>query len=177
MKKLIVLLTFVFTFFSSFSQSSENLKKYCTIFPDAQLFISNCTYGVANVEMSEYKEDASGEDFTLPVMMIYGFGHADVPLSKVANTMWQLISKQLNGEMGLLTTTKANLIPTRNERREFVLAIMIWDKTKLKWTIMSIPINGIKTIFKGCRWFDLGTNTAINAVFLNIYVYFYKCDF
>jgi hypothetical protein len=162
MKKLIlVILAFVFCY-SSFSQNcSSNLTRYCKIFPSAQLFISNCKYGIANVSMSEYKENTSGEEFTFPVRMIYGFGHADIPLGKVANTMWQLISKQLHGESGLLSTTKANFFPTRNERREFILAILIWDKAKSKWAIMSIPLNGVKTVFKGCRWFDLGTSTAL----------------
>lgn len=159
MKNLIVFMATVVLFIvaqNTFGQYSvNNLQKNCTIYPDAQFILRNASSNMHTqiIEMSEYSESVDGRTLSVEMATLYEWGHANIVLNKVANDIWSLVSKQLHGETGLLSLSKMNFIPTNNEKGQAVLAIFMWDKTKNKWAIMSVPLYRIKVLYKGARMF------------------------
>ena len=156
MKKIFLITALVLSAvnYCSAQNYSDNLSKNCIVYNDAQLIINNASSGyTTDLQMSEYTEDTDGQLLTVEMSAIYEWGHGDIPLSKVANDIWRLVSKQLQGEPGLLNLTTGNFIPTRNERGEAIFAFIVWNRVKGKWAIIVRPLLRIKTLYKGARMF------------------------
>ncbi len=158
MKKIMIVLVAIVSFISNAmaQDCSDDLLKYCSVYNSTKLIIGNSSdEEVKNLEMSEYKKDIDGETFATEISLLYEWNHIDIPLCKVASTIWVLVSKQIHGEKGLLTLSKINFLPTRDEKGRAILAIILWDKSKGKWAILSLPLMDVRTriLRKGSRMF------------------------
>jgi hypothetical protein len=140
-----------------FAQSyASNLRQYCSIDTYAEYLLKNSgTSHSVNLEMTDYSHDVDGITFQTEMAALYQWGHCYVPLDKAANDLWLLVSKQLTGSPGQLSLTRANFIPTKNEKGQEVLAIVMWNENISQWTIMSMPVSRVKTLNGGAKMFSL----------------------
>lgn len=139
------------------SQSyAQYLHDYCIVSPTAEFILNNAgNYHTKNMSMGEYRDnnDRDGIEFAAEMKIVYELSHVDDALDKVANDIWKLVSKQLDGQRGRLTFTQGNFIPTRNAANERILVVIFWNQSEHKWDIFSIPLSKIKTAYKGVRIF------------------------
>lgn len=164
MKKVLLLVAIaaIFSARVSNAQSSvDSLKKYCAIdYPSFNYILRNAGSGYTpDITMSQYKENDSHGTFVVEMAMYNNFAHPNIPLENAVNDLWKLISKQLDGANGPLTTKIGtnNLFPVMNTKSEANLIVVVWNPNKKHWIIGSTPLMGVRMVYKGSRMFAVNT--------------------
>lgn len=126
----------------------SQLRKYCAVSKTAEYILENAgTEKSTSVKISEL----TTKKLKKQIIIDYTY-RRDIPLNTVANDIWSLISKQLNGELGRLTTTgMPNYILTSNVDGEWKIVFVMWNNDWHKWALWSCDIDSINGVREGCR--------------------------
>ena len=128
--------------------SALQLRKYCVISQTAEYVLENAgnrkspLLSIAKLAENKIKRE---------LIIDYTY-HRDIPLDNVANDVWLLVAKQLNGEQGkLLTTGMANYLLTANHDGEWTIVLVMWNSDWKKWVLASVDVKTTYAMKKGSR--------------------------
>ncbi|WP_367914593.1 hypothetical protein [Leadbetterella sp. DM7] len=166
MKK-ILLIILSFSVFQSLGQSAAaNLQRYCYVehledgTGSSASYIVKHSKGIRVDQFASYtfqNDDYSYHKKYIPSLYAEG-GH--FPLENMANNLWSLISRQLNGEAGALpvspklqmtdsfgnlqaVVSPVSIFPTYDEYGNKSLIMAYFDFRKQKWFISNTPIQWV----------------------------------
>ena len=137
---------------------SELIKANCYLTSSVDNLIASSVATPQNtVVMNEYINNEDSTVFRMEMGLTF-FDKEEIPPSELSGDIWSLISKQLNGEQGTLSTTHGNIFPTylqTSRGNEEVVVFVCWSATSGKWKIGSMNIGKFAEIYKGVRVFTL----------------------